>query len=191
MLIFIAQPSKEHEMPRFRRTAKMKIRCNNWRANTVIVIVIVIVVLGVCIPEALFSKDNTGWYFHASYSYQNETFYTVSNSSSNNCSRNATSGWYAPPHWERLRSLWLARFNSGLTASAPLICCFWLPFNDEQPFLVFTHHLDLPLLERVVQEPNNKDTFYPLDEFRLLTASPSFCKVTHYSEVHLLPFPYR
>ena len=57
-------------------------------------LVIVIVVLGVCIPEALFSKDNTGWYFHASYSYQNETFYTVSNSSSNNCSRNATSFQY-------------------------------------------------------------------------------------------------
>ena len=31
------------------------------------------------------------------------------------------------------------------------------------------------------------DTFYPLDEFRLLTASPSFCDLTHYSEVRLFP----
>ena len=59
----------------------------------------------------------------------------------------------------------------------------YLPFNDGQPFLVFKHHLILPWLERVLQEPEDTDTFYPLDDFFLLTASPSFCDLTHYSEV--------
>ena len=56
-----------------------------------------------------------------------------------------------------------------------------------QPFIVFKHDVDVARLERVLQEPNDKEVFCPYDEFFLLTACPSFCNLMQFSEVLLLP----